>query len=71
MEEQPPPIPNAYPPIHWLVLEDIARRAEEGRRKYGTYLQPWNGRDALVDAYEECLDMASYLKQAIQERDAS
>jgi hypothetical protein len=28
-----------------------------------------NGRDALLDAYEEALDLACYLKQAILERD--
>jgi len=29
-----------------------------------------NGRDALQDAYEEALDLACYLKQAIEERKA-
>jgi len=28
-------------------------------------------RDALIDAYHECLDMAVYLKQAIIERDSA
>ena len=37
--------------------------------RYGTALQPHNGRDALLDAYEEALDLAMYLKQAIVERD--
>jgi len=30
---------------------------------------PFNGRDALKDAYEEALDLAMYLKQAMIERD--
>jgi len=51
------------------VMVDIARRAELGRERYGTYLKTHNGRDALVDAYQEALDLACYLKQAIMERD--
>lgn len=27
-----------------------------------------NGRDALVDAYQEALDLTMYLRQAIEER---
>jgi hypothetical protein len=34
-------------------------------------LQAFNGRDALRDAYEEALDLACYLRQAIAERDAT
>jgi hypothetical protein len=41
-----------------------------GLKRYGTLLQPFNGRDALRDAYEEALDLAQYLRQAIEERDA-
>ena len=37
--------------------------------RYGTPLQAHNGRDALVDAYQEALDLAVYLRQAIYERD--
>ena len=29
----------------------------------------FNGRDALLDAYEEAIDLCMYLKQAIVERD--
>jgi hypothetical protein len=32
-------------------------------------LQPHNGRDCLMDAYQEALDLAMYLRQAIFERD--
>lgn len=52
-----------------LVLADIEARVKAGQRKYGTKLQAHNGRDALWDAYQECLDMAMYLRQAIVERD--
>jgi hypothetical protein len=51
-------------------MQDIAERREHGIRTYGTPLQAHNGRDALRDAYEEALDLAMYLRQAIAERDA-
>jgi hypothetical protein len=67
--EQPAPEPNDRPAAWDLVLADMRARDAEGRRKYGTPLQPFNGRDALVDAYQEALDLAVYLRQAIYERD--
>lgn len=67
---QPAPKPNDTQPIHEQVIEDIKRRAEVGKQNYGTYLQANNGRDSLLDAYEEAQDKALYLKQAILERDA-
>lgn len=66
---QPLPAPNATTPILDLVQADIAARDRVGRAKYGTPLQAGNGRDALRDAYEEALDLAFYLRQAIAERD--
>jgi hypothetical protein len=66
---QPPPIHNDLPAIQRLVLADIELRWQQGIAKYGTALQPFNGRDALVDAYQEALDLVQYLRQAIYERD--
>jgi hypothetical protein len=43
-------------------------RDHAGRKKYGTPLQPRNGRDSLVDAYQEALDLVVYLRNAIEER---
>jgi hypothetical protein len=51
-----------------LVIQDLLKREQAGIKEYGTPLQAGNGRDALVDAYQEALDMAQYLKQAILER---
>jgi len=51
-----------------LVTRDLKDRAETGRRKYGTYLEASNGRDALMDAYQEALDLCMYLRQEIEER---
>ena len=67
--EQPAPTPNAYPAAWPLVMVDMAGRDKLGRERYGTPLQPHNGRDALRDAYEEALDLAVYLRTAIYERD--
>ena len=39
-----------------------------GEEKYGTRLQAFNGRDPLVDAYQEILDMSVYVRQEIEER---
>jgi len=64
----PPPVPNATTPIWDLVIADMKTRDHVGRQRYGTPLQAHNGRDALQDAYEEAMDLAVYLRQAIEER---
>ena len=66
--DQPPPIPNGKPAVWGLVIADMRERDQVGRQRYGTPLQPGNGRDALVDAYQEALDHAVYLRQEIEER---
>lgn len=66
---EPNPIPNNHPAVWDLVVSDMQERDQSGQEKYGTRLQPHNGRDALVDAYQEALDLAVYLRQAIYERD--
>jgi hypothetical protein len=52
------------------VCRDIQARAALGERKYGERLRAFNGRNPLQDAYEEALDMANYLKQALVEWEA-
>lgn len=69
MTSQPQPTSNDEPWIHNIVAADIMERQRTGIRTYGAPLQPNNGRDALWDAYEEALDLACYLRQAIFERD--
>jgi hypothetical protein len=56
-------LPNCWD----LVIEDMKVRNKDGKEKYGEYLQPWNGRDALIDAYQEALDLCVYLRQKIYE----
>ena len=53
-----------------LVLADLDARVRKGAAEYGEPLTTHNGRNALQDAYEEILDTALYLKQAILEAQA-
>lgn len=64
---QPKPTPNNNHATWGLVIADMAMRNNIGVQKYGTPLQPFNGRNSLQDAYEEVLDLAVYLKNAIIE----
>lgn len=45
------------------IVADIRDRIEIGIKRYGHRLQAHNGRDALLDAYQEALDLTNYLKQ--------
>ena len=56
-------------PVVAQVMIDLTERMEIGIKTYGEALRVNNGRDALQDAYEEALDLACYLKQAMIERD--
>lgn len=66
-DSQAMPIINDEPFIHDLVKDDLEARKQLGTKRYGTPLQAHNGRSALRDAYEEALDLAVYLKQALIE----
>lgn len=66
---QPPPTPNNQPAVWPMVIRDMELRDQLGRERYGTPLQPFNGRHVLRDAYEEALDLAVYLRQALFEKD--
>ena len=69
IDPEPAPTTNDLPAVWDLVIIDMQARDAFGRAKYGTPLQPHNGRDALKDALQEALDMVCYLRQAIYERD--
>ena len=49
------------------VMNDMKERRLMGIKKYGTPLQPNNGRNTLVDAYQEALDLVVYLRSKIEE----
>jgi hypothetical protein len=50
-----------------LVLTDMRARDAVGRVRYGTPLTAGNGRDHLIDAYQELLDGCVYLMNALDE----
>jgi len=52
------------------LIADIEARDALGRATYGKELKTFDGRDSLLDAYEEALDMAVYLKKARMEHAA-
>jgi hypothetical protein len=52
-----------------LVREDLELRAQKGEATYGQRLRPHIGRNALVDAYQEALDLSVYLKQRMLEEE--
>jgi len=66
-DAQPNPIKNDLPACWDLVINDMKERDKTGLEKYGVRLQPNNGRVALIDAYQESLDLVVYLRQAIYE----
>lgn len=66
---QPDPIPNENPAIADLVIQDIRDRKQLGIERYGVPLQANNGRNALLDAYQEALDLCIYLRQVLAEQD--
>lgn len=67
LDPQPDPIPNKSKPVWEMVIEDMHERDLTCGKKYGTRLQIHNGRDFLVDAYQEALDLVVYLRGLIEE----
>ena len=67
--DQPAPTINDSVPVVDQINGFLERRKQFGIEKYGTPLQAGNGRDALVDAFEEAADLFIYLGQVIIERD--
>jgi len=53
-----------------LVKADIEARAQMGETKYGERLRANNGRNALMDLYQEILDAAMYIRQRLEEEKA-
>lgn len=54
-----------------LVVTDMRARDVVGRQRYGVPLTSGNGRDHLIDAYEEALDFAAYITAELDEHGAS
>lgn len=65
---QPAPKPGTSRHTVDLVQADLAERKRMGVAKYGVAHQADNGRAHLVDAYQEVLDLAVYLRAEIERR---
>lgn len=72
IEPEPMPTTNELPymwPKSITRIINIAKERDDfGAKKYGTRLQPFNGRDPLVDAFQEGLDQLVYIEQELFER---
>lgn len=66
---EPPPV-QGEGDILAEIIKDLTDRREAGVAKYGTPLQRFNGRNGLVDAYQEILDLLAYMRQSIGEMSA-
>jgi hypothetical protein len=66
--EQPLPVAG-HADVFPALIADIQAREQRGIATYGRTLQTQNGRDALLDLYDELLDAAVYAKQLLMERD--
>lgn len=68
--DQQLPEQNSYPVIQQLIItEAMESSLAIGVKKYGTGLQPFNGRDPLLDLEQELRDALVYARQLRYERD--
>jgi hypothetical protein len=65
--DQPAPKPGGYP-VQAVLIEALKQRMQFGLKKYGRPLETNNGRDPLLDMWEEMLDMVSYFTQFVLEQ---
>lgn len=65
--DQPAPQPGGYP-VQAVLIEALKQRMAFGFKKYGRPLETHNGRDPLLDMWEEMLDMVSYFTQFVLEQ---
>jgi hypothetical protein len=52
------------------IIDDFHYRSRIGLERYGTTLKTNNGRDALIDVYEELLDAYVYAVQHLMETES-
>ena len=51
------------------VVKDMHTREKQGFASYNKYVTLHDGRDSLLDLYEELLDACVYIKKLMMERD--
>lgn len=56
-------------PVIERVIADLRDRDRVGYETYGGPLLADDGRDALWEAYEEALDLCTYLRLALDQRE--
>jgi hypothetical protein len=62
------PVRSDQPTTYDLIRKDLDARQKHGTEKYGQAHQAHNGRNQLIDAYQENLDLSVYLRAEIEER---
>jgi hypothetical protein len=62
---------SALPTAVDRVIMDMRERDQIGRARYNTPLTSGNGRDHLIDCYQESLDMVAYLAAELDEHGIS
>ena len=65
-KNEPAPTGTGKKVIDEVVL-DLKSRSDMGEKKYGTPLRTFNGRNAMMDLYQELLDSVMYAKQVLME----
>lgn len=66
--DQSLPEPNDRPVMHEVLIDLIQKRLAIGVERYGTGLQPMNGRDSFRDLVEELVDATVYTLQIRHEK---
>lgn len=61
------PRTDGYGDVHLQVVADMRERDQLGRARYGTPLTAGNGRDHLIDLYQEMLDASVYMAAWLDE----
>ena len=67
--QQQPPNPSDGDDVWLLVMADMEARRQFGIAKYGQPVRADNGRDHLVDVYQELLDTCVYIKAQLIKRE--
>jgi hypothetical protein len=66
--EQSSPTLIDHNPIYIQVLKSFITQIDKGQRTYNTPLAPFNRRNSLQDAIQECVDLLFYLHNEDYER---
>ena len=66
-----PPPNNTGAEIVPMVIADLEGRRVMGEEQYGQVLRVENGRDVLLDLYQELLDAVLYIRQKIAQEDST